>query len=73
MLEIREQEKRDVSVSWTAAEGCYIKRTVITERVPIDEVPTCLWCGNPMFDARYGQKFCTGAHKQAYRRRRRGR
>ena len=66
-LEIREIDREE---SWTAEPGYYVRRIVITERIPIDDVPTCRWCGDPMFGKRADAKYCsTACRHAAYRRR----
>lgn len=63
MVEIREIDR---AVTWIKKGEVYVKRTVLTERIPVDDVPECRWCGDPMFDGRADRQFCSQAHRQAY-------
>lgn len=63
MVEIREIDRE---VSWSLRNRVYVKTTILTERIPEHEVPTCKYCGNPMFEAREGQLFCRDQHRKAY-------
>lgn len=58
----------DRQVSWKQNGKVYIKETVLVERIPIVDVPTCLYCGDPMFEAREGQKYCQENHRIAAHR-----
>ncbi len=49
----------DRQVSWQLKGRTYIKRTTLVEHIFVDDVPSCLQCGEPIFAARSGQRFCT--------------
>lgn len=63
VVQIREIDRE---VIWKLQGKVYVKTTILTERIPQDEVPTCLWCGDPMFEAREGQLYCRDQHRKAH-------
>ncbi len=74
MVQIREIDRR---VTWVLKRHHYEKTTVLVERIPIDEVLTCEYCGNPIFEAKENQLYCTmrcrvAAHRMKKKRQENG-
>ncbi len=61
-------QKRNREETWVKKRNHYVRTIVITETVPADEVLTCVYCGNPMFEPREGQLYCSSAHRIAAHR-----
>lgn len=62
-MEVREVDRE---TTWVLRGQVYEKTTVLTERIPVDEVLKCKYCDEPLFDCRLDRIFCSDAHKTAW-------